>query len=52
MLSSCTIAGVPGFVAILGPLRMRYALALSLVKGVVEAMQSGPSAAEGNAIRP
>ena len=50
VLSSCNIAGVPGFVAILGPMRMRYALALSLVKGVVEAMQSGHPA-DGNANR-
>jgi heat-inducible transcriptional repressor len=38
VLSPCNVAGVPGFVAILGPMRMRYALALSLVKSVVEAM--------------
>jgi len=42
VLSSCSVAGIPGFVAILGPMRMRYALALSLVKGVAEAMRTVP----------
>lgn len=39
VIASCTVAGRPGFVGILGPMRMRYALALSLVEEVARAMR-------------
>jgi heat-inducible transcriptional repressor len=39
VISSCTIAGRPGLIGILGPMRMRYALALSLVDGVAKAIR-------------
>ena len=39
VIAGTTIAGMPGFVGILGPMRMRYALALSLVGSVVRAMR-------------
>lgn len=42
VIAGCNLAGVPGYVAILGPMRMRYALALTIVKGVVEMLRSGP----------
>jgi heat-inducible transcriptional repressor len=40
VISGCTVAGRPGFVGILGPMRMRYALALSLVESVAVAVRS------------
>lgn len=40
VIASCSVAGRPGFVGILGPMRMRYALALSLVGGVARAMRT------------
>jgi heat-inducible transcriptional repressor len=39
VIAGTTIGGMPGFVGILGPMRMRYALALSLVGSVVRAMR-------------
>jgi heat-inducible transcriptional repressor len=39
VISSCTIAGRPGLIGILGPMRMRYALALGLVDGVAKAIR-------------
>lgn len=40
VVARCAVAGLPGFVGILGPMRMRYSWALSLVSGVVEALRS------------
>ncbi len=44
VMAPCTIAGLPGFFGILGPMRMRYSLALSLVNSVAQSMReaSGP----------
>jgi heat-inducible transcriptional repressor len=39
VIAGTTIGGMPGFVGILGPMRMRYSLALSLVGSVVRAMR-------------
>lgn len=39
VISGCTVDGRPGFVGILGPMRMRYAIALSLVESVAEAVR-------------
>jgi heat-inducible transcriptional repressor len=38
VVANCIVAGQPGFVGILGPMRMRYSLALSLVQSVAAAM--------------
>jgi heat-inducible transcriptional repressor len=45
VVAGCTIAGRPGFVGILGPMRMRYSLAMALVGRVAAAMRSldGPA---------
>jgi heat-inducible transcriptional repressor len=40
VVARCPVAGLPGFIGILGPMRMRYSWALSLVSGVVEALRS------------
>ena len=47
VVAKCDIAGFDGYVGILGPMRMRYSLALSLVRSVVEAMHSSPHAGDG-----
>jgi heat-inducible transcriptional repressor len=39
VIAGATIGGRPGFVGILGPMRMRYSLALSLVGSVVQSMR-------------
>jgi heat-inducible transcriptional repressor len=39
VVSGCTVAGRQSFVGILGPMRMRYALALSLVESVADAVR-------------
>jgi heat-inducible transcriptional repressor len=46
VVAGCTIAGRPGFVGILGPMRMRYSLAMALVGQVADAVRSldGPAA--------
>jgi heat-inducible transcriptional repressor len=38
VIAGCTVAGRPGFVGILGPLRMRYGLAVALVNQVARAV--------------
>jgi transcriptional regulator of heat shock response len=47
VVAKCDIAGFDGYVGILGPMRMRYALALSLVRSVVEAMHGGEPGGRG-----
>jgi heat-inducible transcriptional repressor len=46
VVAGCTIAGRPSFVGILGPMRMRYSLAMALVGRVADAVRSldGPAA--------
>lgn len=42
VIAGVDLGGTPGFVGILGPMRMRYALALSLVTSVARSMRSAP----------
>jgi heat-inducible transcriptional repressor len=42
VMAPCNIAGFPGFVGILGPMRMRYSLALSLVTRVAQSIRDAP----------
>lgn len=42
VIAGVDLGGTPGFVGILGPMRMRYALAMSLVTSVARSMPSGP----------
>lgn len=42
VIAGVNLGGTPGFVGILGPMRMRYALAMSLVTSVARGMREGP----------
>ena len=42
VIAGVNLGGTPGFVGILGPMRMRYALAMSLVTSVARSMREAP----------